>query len=56
MKQNLNHARRAAGLLIAAAALPLTPLMAQDTQPPPATETAPPPAATPPPVDATAPP
>lgn len=48
MKQKLRPARRAAGLLIAAAALPLTPSFAQDVQSP----TAPPPtpqSATPPP-------
>lgn len=59
MKQDLHHVRRAAALLIAAAALPLSPSFAQDTQtpaPPPAAEPAPPPAAQTPPVDVAAPP
>jgi hypothetical protein len=52
MKQETRFARRAAALL-AAAALPFTPLLAQDAQPPaqpPAPEPAPPPAAEAPPV------
>jgi hypothetical protein len=57
MKNPPNRNRRAALLLIAAAALPFTPLLAQDTQPvPPAqpTDTVPPPAApAPAPVDTT---
>jgi hypothetical protein len=60
MKQDLHHVRRAAALLIAAAALPLSPAFAQDTQapapPPPAAEPAPPPAAQTAPVDVQAPP
>jgi Meckel syndrome type 1 protein len=57
MKQDLNQIRRAAALLMAAAALPHTPLAAQDTQAPtqpPAAQPAPPPA--PAPVDVQAPP
>jgi hypothetical protein len=57
MKQDLNQIRRAAALLMAAAALPLTPLAAQDTQAPaqpPAAQPAPPPAQAP--VDVQAPP
>ena len=45
MKQNLTPLRRATGLLLAAAALPLTPLAAQEVQDPPA-ETSPAPTAT----------
>ncbi|HEY0414404.1 MAG TPA: hypothetical protein VGD66_14815, partial [Allosphingosinicella sp.] len=56
MKQPSKIPTRAACLLLAAAALPLSPLFAQEVQPPappPATEPAPPPAAeTPPPAEA----